>query len=595
MDPVTGNLLEYRDLIKGPEAERWKLGNIKEIGRLTDGRVGGDDVIGTNTIFFIHPSQLPKGRKATYLRVCADYRPQKADPYQIRWTVGGDKLDYPGIVSTPTAELTTVKLHLNSTISDPQAKYLILDIKDFYLNTPMSRYEYMWVPVTMLPPEVMDAYKLHDLVHNGKVLVEIRKGMYGLSQAGRIAYDNLVKNLAPHGYHPCKRTAGLWKHESRPTTFTLVVDDFGIKFNAMKDAHHLIDAIKSNYKCTIDWAGSLYCGITLDWDYEKGTVELSMPGYVPQALQRFQHPPPTKPQKAPSKYTAPTYGTTGPQYNKAEDTTAPLDAEGTLRVQQVSGTFLFYSRAVDPTMREALSSISSQQSKPTRATMDEINHLLDYAASNPDATIQYKRSDMHLHVHSDASFAAEPGCKSRAGGHHYMSEKPKPNPKPTDPDPPNNGPVNTVCRIMKHVLGSAAEAELGAAFENCGEACAERLALEEMGHPQGPTPITVDNSTAYGIANKTVKQRRSRTMDLRFYWIQDRVEQKQFQILWKQGKRNLGDYFTKRHPTKHHIAMRHVYLKTQRKLDDAHATIMSNLAKRLRGCADHAGPRPRIT
>ncbi len=125
----------------------------------------------------------------------------------------------------------------------------------------------------------------------------IRKGMYGLSQAGRIAYDNLVNNLAPYGYHPCKHTAGLWKHESRPTTFTLVVDDFGIKFNAMKDAHHLIDAIKSNYKCTIDWGGKLYCGITLDWDYKKGSVELSMPNYVKNALQRFQHPQPTKPQK----------------------------------------------------------------------------------------------------------------------------------------------------------------------------------------------------------------------------------------------------------------------------------------------------------
>ncbi len=75
-----------------------------------------------------------------------------------------------------------------------------------------------------------------------------------------------------------------------------------------------------------------------------------MPNYVKNALQRFQHPQPTKPQKAPSKYTAQTYVTKGPQFNKADDTTAPLDAEGTQRVQQVSGTFMFYSQAVDPTM-----------------------------------------------------------------------------------------------------------------------------------------------------------------------------------------------------------------------------------------------------
>ena len=149
------------------------------------------------------------GRKPTYLRVVAAYRPQKADPYRIRYTVGGDRIVYPGETTTPGAEMTTVKLLINSTISTENARCMCTDVKDFYLNTEMDRYEYMWIPVKLLDDTVIAAYALQDLIVNEKVLVEIQKGMYGLPQAGRIAYDKLVKHLAPHGYHPCPRTPGL--------------------------------------------------------------------------------------------------------------------------------------------------------------------------------------------------------------------------------------------------------------------------------------------------------------------------------------------------------------------------------------------------
>jgi hypothetical protein len=83
-----------------------------------------------------------------------------------------------------------------------------------------------------------------------------------------------------------------------------------------------------------------------------------------------------------------------------------------------------------------------------------------------------------------------------------------------------------------------------------------------MGHPQPPTPIQVDNSTAAGIANQTVKQRRSKSNDMKFYWIQDRILQDQFRVFWNKGLLNLADYFTKHHPIKHHQDMRKVYLQT---------------------------------
>jgi hypothetical protein len=86
-----------------------------------------------------------------------------------------------------------------------------------------------------------------------------------------------------------------------------------------------------------------------------------------------------------------------------------------------------------------------------------------------------------------------------------------------------------------------------------------------MGHPQdGPTTIITDNSTANGFANATMKIKRSKAMDMRFYWIRDRVKQGQFKVLWQKGAMNLADYFTKHHPPSHHTAMRKIYLHEEK-------------------------------
>jgi hypothetical protein len=92
------------------------------------------------------------------------------------------------------------------------------DAKDFYLNTVMHRKEYMWIPISLLPVSAIRAYTLQSLLVNGRVLFEISKGIYGLPQAGRLAYNQLVNHLPPHGYRPVPRTPGLWKHDTRPVT-----------------------------------------------------------------------------------------------------------------------------------------------------------------------------------------------------------------------------------------------------------------------------------------------------------------------------------------------------------------------------------------
>ena len=140
-------------------------------------------ITGSNTVHFVHPSPKPAYRTATHLRIIANYRPQKADPYCICFTVGGHRIYYPRNVATPTVELATVKLHLNSVISDINSSYMNVDVKDYYLGTPMNHYEYMRIPVKRIPQDMMDQYNFPDLNVNGHVLVEIHKFMYGMPQA----------------------------------------------------------------------------------------------------------------------------------------------------------------------------------------------------------------------------------------------------------------------------------------------------------------------------------------------------------------------------------------------------------------------------
>ena len=561
VDPDTGAVLEYPALLRGTDGPKWENGTSLEIGRLAQGCLP-HTTKGSDTMHFIKHTDKPYDRIASYLRIVAALKPNKADMYRIRFTVGGDKIIYHGKVSTPTADLPTVKLHLNSVVSTPGARYMTIDIKDFYLGTPMEQYEYMWIPVKYIPDDIMQQYQLADLIHNNMVMVEIRKGMYGLPQAGILANNRLQEHLAKHGYTATKHTPGLFRHATRPISFTLVVDDFGVKYVGDEHAQHLIDTLQAQYTITTDWSGSLYCGLTLKWDYTARTVDISMPGYVTRALHKFMHTPATRPQHSPHAWNPPNYGATV-QYAPDADTSPLLDSKALTHLQNVIGTFLYYARAVDSTMLVALGSLASAQNNGTEATTVAITQLLNYCATHPEATLRYHASGMILHVHSDASYLSEKKARSRAGGYFFLSD-PLPNPlqvpPPDSPPPPPNGAVHVHSSIMIPVLSSATEAELAALFHNGKEAAMLRTTLEDMGHPQPATPIQTDNACASGICNETVKQRRSKAMDMRFYWIRDRVKQGQFLVHWRKGSENLADYFTKHHSPSHHRLMRSRYL-----------------------------------
>ena len=170
------------------------------------------------------------------------------------------------------------------------------------------------------------------------------------------------------------------------------------------------------------------------------------------------------------------------------------------QVQKIVGSILYYARAVEMTVLMALSTIASEQTKGTKRTLEKAYQVLDYLATNPNAVVRFRASDMVLNIHSDASYLSEPNARSRACGHFFMGSL------PNDGDPIKlNGAFHTLCLILRFVVASAAEAELGALFLNCQEGIIFKTTLEDLGHPQPKVPVHCNNATAVGIATNTIK------------------------------------------------------------------------------------------
>ena len=140
--------------------------------------------------------EIPKDKTVTYARIVVDYCPQKADPHRVRVTVGGNLFNVPGDLSTRTAELTTSKILWNSVLSTKDARYAFIDIKNMYLQTLLKVYEYMQIPRKLVTQAFIDEYGLESKIHNEYLYCEIRKGIYGLPQAGKPANTLLKQRLA---------------------------------------------------------------------------------------------------------------------------------------------------------------------------------------------------------------------------------------------------------------------------------------------------------------------------------------------------------------------------------------------------------------
>ena len=182
------------------------------------------------------------------------------------------------------------------------------------------------------------------------------------------------------------------------------MDHFGIKYTQQSDVDHLVAAVRDKYPFKVDWEAKQYVGIHLKWDYTKRELRTSMDGYVEQALKEFKHVTPKQHYKGPSRIDHPTYGQKV-QYVKI-DNSPKLPPALIKYIQQVTGKFLYYVRAIDNTMIHAINDIAYGDN--LWSTYEAAIYFLNYAACNPNAEVIYRASDMILNVDSDAAYLVHP-------------------------------------------------------------------------------------------------------------------------------------------------------------------------------------------
>ena len=364
--------------------------------------------------------------------------------------------------------------------------------------------------------------------------------MYGLPQAGLLAQQRLITHLATHGYHQTPTTC-LFRHCTNGTVFSLVVDDFGVKYTTTEGANHLVATLQLLYPITVDWTGSKYLGFSINFDRTLRTVALSMPGYIAKVLQRFA-PTLTTGANSPSIYVPHNYGAT--VQTPTSDSSPLLPAAAKTRLQELIGSLLYYARGVDVTILPTVTLLASLQAHPAEHVLQASDRLLAYCARYPNNSLLYRACDMILHIQSDASYLSRPGTRSVAGGIFYLGNRNQPT--------HINGSIHALSTIIPSVVASAAEAEYAALFLNGQEGEWIRNTLHSLEHHQPPTIMLCDNKCAEGIATDTVKAKRTKSIDMKYHWIRDRIRQNHFQVTWRAGADNLADFFTKPLPVHSH-------------------------------------------
>ncbi len=190
---------EIIDTLRGLEKKViWDKALTNEWGRLAQGNCYG--VLPTDTISFIFWHEVPSDWDITYASFVYDHHPLKTEPWRVQIVMGGDRLSYSNNTGSPAASLLKTKILLNSTISDADkgARFMSLDLKDFFLATPMPNPEFMKVPFKYFPQDIVDKYKLSTKLHNDYIYIKIKKGMYGLKQADHC----WVLHRARNHHHP---------------------------------------------------------------------------------------------------------------------------------------------------------------------------------------------------------------------------------------------------------------------------------------------------------------------------------------------------------------------------------------------------------
>ena len=191
---------------------------------------------------------------------------------------------------------------------------------------------------------------------------------------------------------------------------------------------------------------------------------------------------------------------------------------------------------------------------------------MDYLNTHPDAVVRLHPNIMILYIESDTAYLVLPQARSPVASIFYLSNA-------TAGRPPLNGAIQVICKTLHNVVSSAAKVETGGIFIGGQQAVPIIATLSELNHrqPDSETRISTNNSIGKGVLTANLPQKLSKSLDMRYRWIKDRIKQRQFELVWEPGKENLADYFTKQFPPNHHLLQHHIFLQ------------QANMI-RLRGC-----------
>ncbi len=278
---------------------------------------------------------------------------------------------------------------------------------------------------------------------------------------------------------------------------------------------HFTQTLTMLYQVKVNWCGTKYLGMTIDIDRVKRHVTLTMPGYVDRLLQRVR-PDGVKAASTPAIYTSPNYANPGAQRANIDESPPATEAQKKL-LQSVVGTLLYYSRAVDPSICTAVQELGSIQSKPSENDMLKMERLLQYVSKHRNNGIRFYASNMCLQFMSDASYLCQPRARSVFGCFNYLGDRNA-----------INGPISCGSWMISCVVALVAETELAGGFQAAQISVQHRRILHDLGYPPPPTLLRMDNTVALGLAQGSLNKKRSKSMDMRFFWLIDRVAQKQF-------------------------------------------------------------------
>ena len=544
--------ISLREARSSRDRELYRAADEDEAERLLG---GGKE---RSTMGPIHLKDIPKEDSGTTMGIAATYKRKDSEGKTIiraRWAANSAPFEYVHETTSTVADHASVHILLNAAVSE-NAQLKGIDIKDMYLMSLLDHYVYLKINVDMFSDKILDKYNLREYITADKkwIYFQVWRSMYGLPQAGRIAQKKLIKVLEEGGYVET-RTQCIFRHRTRNTIFSLIVDDFLVKFQKDEDFKHLTDTLEKYYRITIDDRGKNYLGYTIQHDRVARTITLSMPGRVDQVIRKhrpqwFNGTEKVKGAASPGIYEAFNNNLEDDfqRIDEEEDASVTLSTQEMKELQSIIGDCQYLAIVIFASISTAVLHLSHEKAHPTVKTAKKVERLLQYMAAFPEPTRTYHASDMVLVIQSDASHDSLQGSKDVCGGVYYLGWKKNPYLV--------NHPFAYMCKIIRFITNSAGESEYAGLFMNgqCGYNYRETLA--DFGYPQDePTVILCDNTSAIGIATGKQKSKKSKFYNRRWNWIKEGVKRGLFDIHKIDGNVNLADFFTKILPVSRHRAM----------------------------------------